>query len=127
MGKLISALTMKCPRCGEGELYDKSTLIPKAGMFSMNTHCTECGLKYEKEIGFFYGAMYISYMLNIALFVTATVGYYLFFEDKVDGTWYILGYLLLTFLLIRWIYRMSRSIWLMFFVNYDPDKKEIIK
>jgi uncharacterized protein (DUF983 family) len=127
MGKLISAINLKCPRCGGGDLYEKDTFPPKKGWFSMKTHCSQCGLKFEKEIGFFYGAMYVSYMLNIALFVTVTVSYYLFLEDIVNWGWYITGYVVLTFFLIRWIYRMSRSIWLMFFVSYEPDKREIIK
>jgi uncharacterized protein (DUF983 family) len=127
MGKLISAVQMKCPRCGEGRLYEDQGFFPMKGIFSMKRHCSNCGLKYEKEVGFFYGAMYVSYMLNIALFVTATVGYYMFFEDSLDWRLYILGYLGITFLLIRFIFRMSRSIWLMWMVSYDPDKKDIIK
>lgn len=118
---------MKCPRCGEGELYDRSNLFSFKGVFGMHKNCSNCGLKYEKEIGFFYGAMYVSYMLNIALFVTATVAYYMFFEEQYDWRYYIGVYLLITFTLVRWIYRMSRSIWLMFMVSYDPNKKDIIK
>lgn len=127
MGKISSAVKMKCPRCGEGELYDRSNLFSFKGVFNMHKNCSNCGLKYEKEIGFFYGAMYVSYMLNIALFVTATVAYYMFFEEKYDWRYYIGVYLLITFTLVRWIYRMSRSIWLMFMVSYEPDKKDIIK
>ena len=127
MGKIVSAVKMKCPRCGEGELYDRSNLFTFKGFFKMKEHCSNCGMKYEKEVGFFYGAMYISYMLNIALFVTATVGYYLLFEEKYDWRYYIMVYLLITFLLVRWIYRMSRSIWLMIMVAYEPEKRDIIK
>ena len=127
MGKLSSAVQLKCPRCGKGELYDRTNLFSLKGVFKMNKNCSNCGLKYEKEIGFFFGAMYVSYMINIGLFVTATVGYYMFFEDKLDWRLYIILYLLLTFLLLRWIYRMSRSIWLMFMVNYDPEKIDTIK
>jgi uncharacterized protein (DUF983 family) len=127
MGKVISAVKMKCPRCGEGELYDRNNLFSFKGFFKMKAHCSSCGMKYEKEAGFFYGAMYISYMLNIALFVSATVGYYLFFEEKYDWRYYIMVYLVITFLLVRWIYRMSRSIWLMIMVGFDPEKKDTIK
>lgn len=127
MGKIGSAIKMKCPRCGEGELYDRTNLFSLKGIFSMHKNCSNCGLKYEKEVGFFYGAMYISYMLNIALFVTATVGYYMFFEEKYDWRFYIMVYLLITFTLVRWIYRMSRSLWLMIMISYDPNKKDTIK
>lgn len=127
MGELSAALKMKCPRCGKGELFENTGILPKKGWFGMNTNCSECGLKYEKELGFFYGAMYISYMLNIALFVTVTVGYYLFFEDTFDWRGYIISYVILTLILTKWIYRMSRSLWLMIMIKYEPEKKELTK
>lgn len=124
MGEFKSAITMKCPRCGQGDLYKNTGIIPKKGMFDMIEKCDHCGLKYEKEMGFFYGAMYISYALNMALFITATVAYYLFFENAVDWRVYIMSYLLLTLILTKWIYRMSRSLWLMIMISYQPDKKD---
>lgn len=67
--------------------------------------------------------MYVSYALNIALFVTATVAYYVYFEDKVDWKWYISGYVALTLLLSPMIFRLSRSLWLVMMVGYDPEKR----
>jgi hypothetical protein len=66
--------------------------------------------------------MYISYAINIALFVTATVGYYLFFDEIVDWRYYISGYVILTVLLSPVIFRLSRSIWLMIMTKYEPEK-----
>src|SRR6218665_2951337 len=99
MNKVEATIRMKCPRCHEGEVFKNKNPYNLAKMTAMHKNCPKCGLKYEKEIGFFYGAMYVSYMFNIALFVIATVAYYLFFEDRVDWLWYILAYLAVTFLL----------------------------
>ncbi|NBA88192.1 DUF983 domain-containing protein [Emticicia sp. CRIBPO] len=123
MGNLSTALQLKCPRCGEGELFEAKNPYTKGKMLAMHTHCPNCGLRYERENGFFYGAMYISYMFNIALFVTAITSYYLFFEDMVDWRWFIGGYVALTGLLTPIIFRLSRSIWIMFMVKYDPEKR----
>lgn len=124
MNKLEATIRMKCPRCREGEVFETKNPYNLSKMTAMYKHCPKCGLKYEKEIGFFYGAMYVSYMFNIALFVIATIAYYLFFEGRVYWLWYILAYLALTFLLFPLLYRLSRSIWLQAFNDYEPDKAD---
>ena len=122
MNKLEATIQMKCPRCHEGEVFETKNPYNLSKMTAMHKHCPKCGLKYEREMGFFYGAMYVSYMFNRALFVIATVAYYLFFEERVYWLWYILGYLALTFLLFPLLYRLSRSIWLQAFIKYEPNK-----
>ena len=39
----------------------------------MNDYCSSCGLKYKIEPSFFYGAMYVSYGLTVAIGVAAFV------------------------------------------------------
>lgn len=112
MGKLSHALKLKCPQCGQGELFAK-----KSSMLDMITHCSQCGLKYEKETGFFYGAMYISYGINVATFVIALVIFYMV-EDNVDWRIYMSSYVLLTVFGIKWIFRLSRSLWLSIMVEF---------
>lgn len=34
----------------------------------MHSHCPHCGLQYEREPGFFWGAMYITYAFTVGLF-----------------------------------------------------------
>ncbi len=123
MNNIVSALKTKCPRCHEGEMFIQSNPYAFGNMMTMHTHCSNCGLRYERETGFFFGAMYISYAINIALFVTATVGYYLFLDALVDWKWYILGYVALTIMLTPVMFRLSRSIWLAIMTKYDPEKR----
>ncbi len=123
MGKLKSALAWKCPRCGEGDLFESNNPYKPGKMMVMLTHCSNCGVRYEKEAGFFYGAMYISYMFNIAFFVIATVAWYLFIEDLMDWRIYISGYVLFTLAIWPLIYRFSRAIWIMLFIKYAPEKR----
>jgi uncharacterized protein (DUF983 family) len=58
---LASGLRLKCPRCGKGSLYAKP--------FRMRDHCLTCGLKFEREQGYFVGAIYINYAATIAIAV----------------------------------------------------------
>ena len=120
MSKLGVILTGKCPRCHEGNLYQAQNPYTIGKMTAMNEHCSNCGLKFEKEPGYFYGAMYISYALNIALFVTALVGYLLFFSEKIESLPYMLLYLGVTIFLFPVIFRLSRSIWINIMVKYQP-------
>ncbi|MCA9052517.1 MAG: DUF983 domain-containing protein [Planctomycetaceae bacterium] len=57
------ALRLKCPRCGEGELFE--------GWFRMPERCGVCRLKYERAPGYFLGAAYINYGA-IALLTTVS-------------------------------------------------------
>lgn len=88
----------------------------------MHESCSNCEMKYERETGFFFGAMYVSYALNIALFVTAVVGYFLFFSAA-DWRYYIGTYVALTLFLTPVLFRLSRSIWLQFMVKFEPEKR----
>ena len=54
-------LRLKCPRCGAGSLYDKP--------FKMNEHCANCALKFEREQGYFIGAIYINYAATVGIAV----------------------------------------------------------
>lgn len=123
MNNFVATLKTKCPRCHEGEMFVNSNPYAVGNMLTMHTHCSNCGIRYERESGFFFGAMYISYAINIALFVTATVGYYLFLKPLVDWRWYIFGYVALTVLLTPVIFRLSRSVWLSIMTKYDPEKR----
>ncbi|MEZ5180915.1 MAG: DUF983 domain-containing protein [Acidimicrobiales bacterium] len=47
--------TKRCPNCGAGDLY--------RGWFQMAERCPRCGLRFEREPGFFTGA----YLINFAI------------------------------------------------------------
>ncbi len=115
MNKLEASIKMKCPKCKEGDVFQSKNPFEFGKMTETNTNCPKCGIKFEKEIGFFYGSMYVSYAFNVAIFVVAVVAYYLFFEATVDWRIYISGYLLLSLILYPVLFRLSRSIWLQLF------------
>jgi len=54
-------LRLRCPRCGIGPLYRKA--------FRMNDQCAHCGLKLEREQGYFIGAIYINYGATVGIAV----------------------------------------------------------
>ncbi len=52
-------LRQRCPRCRRGRVF--------RGSLEMNPTCPECGLVFEREQGYFLGAMYVSYTLSTIL------------------------------------------------------------
>lgn len=126
MGKLSSALQEKCPRCGEGDLYIHKSYLPFSKKpFEMKKYCPSCGLKYEKELGYFYGSMFVSYALNIALFVACLLVYIFLFKENYGWAYFGVGYILLTLLLTGVIFRLSRSLWITVLTKYEPETKDV--
>src|SRR2546427_10553869 len=58
-GILARGLRLRCPRCGCCPLY--------SGYFRMQERCAACGFRYEREQGYFVGAIYINYAITVAL------------------------------------------------------------
>lgn len=126
-GYLKSMFGMKCPRCRKGNMFTDSNPYKKMSLqhiFSMPEHCPECTQRYDMEPGFWYGTGYVSYALAVAICVTTFVaGVILFglsFRDNSIFYWLIANSLLLL-ILQPWLMRLSRVIYIRFFVSYDAD------
>jgi uncharacterized protein (DUF983 family) len=100
----VSALMRgRCPRCRSGRIFTALMRMPE--------ECEVCALRFEREPGYFTGAMYISYVLALPIFV---------------GLFLALGYLVpelgapvalvLTVLLflpfVPVVFRFSRIVWI---------------
>lgn len=59
----MAVLRGLCPRCGAGRIFRG----PIFWLSPMNETCAICGLKFEREPGYFLGAMYISYAMAVPL------------------------------------------------------------
>jgi hypothetical protein len=87
----------------------------------MHKKCAHCGEAFEKEVGFYYGAMYVSYGVNIAYGVGLFLLTVLLF--KIDLIAYLLLFFGLVVVLSPWTIRISRLIYLNLFVKFDSSKK----
>ncbi|MEP1085063.1 DUF983 domain-containing protein [Algoriphagus sp.] len=114
---LKSIYQCKCPRCHEGDLFQRGQLFNPTKFSDMNKDCSHCGQYFEPEPGFYLGAMFISYGFNTAVFIAVWVALSVLKPDYSLTLLLVLigvGILVLT----PFIYRISRSIWLAFFVPY---------
>ena len=115
--KLYSILTGSCPRCQKESMYLDNNLLHLSKILKMNDHCSHCGLKYQIEPSFFYGAMYVSYGLNVAIGIAAFVLAFVLFNASI-GTAFV-TIVLSIIVLYPLVMRLSRSIYINMFVSYE--------
>ncbi|KIA87479.1 DUF983 domain-containing protein [Flavobacterium sp. AED] len=116
--KLYSILTGTCPKCQNESMYlDKNPLhIDK--VLKMHENCSHCGLKYQIEPSFFYGAMYVSYGLNVGVGIAAFIIAFVIFGSSLKVAF--IAIIASLILLFPFILRLSRNIYINMFVSYDP-------
>ncbi|WP_019039534.1 DUF983 domain-containing protein [Psychroflexus tropicus] len=119
--KLYSVFTGKCPVCQEGKMYVEPNPYKLSKIYDMHERCSVCNQKFKIEPSFFYGAMYVSYGLGVAFSVAAFITSYFFIGmDVITSFFSIIAVLLIMGPIIM---RLSRNIWINFFLSYDKDAK----
>lgn len=122
---LKSVYHCKCPRCRKGDMFLRGELFNPLKFSVMNKNCSHCGQSFEPEPGYYFGAMFISYAINTALFISVWIALYHFKEDySLTLLLTILGVAALVFL--PFIYRISRSIWIAIFVRFEGENVKSI-
>ncbi len=120
--KLNSILTGSCPRCQNESMYLDKNPLHFSKILKMNENCSHCGLKYQIEPSFFYGAMYVSYGLNVALSIAVFVISFLFLSLNLKTTF--ISILVANIVLYPFVLRWSRNIYINFFVSFDEKFKK---
>ena len=123
-GYLSTVVSCFCPRCREGKLFKNSLSIRLKKNMAMNEKCPVCSQVTDIEVGFYYGTGYVSYLVALFISVVCFLLWWLFigfsFLDNRFVYWITTNSILLI-VLQPWLMRFSRSLWLSFFVRYDPD------
>ncbi len=117
--KLNSILTGSCPKCQNESMYFDKNPWRLGNVLKMNENCGHCGLKYQIEPSFFYGAMYVSYALNVAVGIAAFIISHVFIGlNLIQAFIVIIGTLVVTFpFVLRW----ARNIYINMFISFDPN------
>lgn len=125
---LSSMLTSRCPRCREGKVFHKHNAYEKNSA-QMHENCPVCGQPTEIEVGFYYGTGYVSYTLSIVLLAASFVAWKVLigvtFSIDDNRIFYWMGCSFTLLLILQPVLiRLSRVLWLSWFVSYDPQWKE---
>jgi hypothetical protein len=102
---------------------NKVSISGKKNM-AMPEKCPVCGQPMELEVGFYYGTGYVSYALTVAISVATFLAFWAIYGISIDDNslyiWLVLNVIVLV-IGLPYIMRLSRTLWLSFFVSYDPD------
>ncbi|MCB0636174.1 MAG: DUF983 domain-containing protein [Lewinella sp.] len=115
--KAYSILNLTCPRCHEASMWYTGSFSFKKS-FDMKPVCDHCGQNLEPEPGFYYGAMFISYIFTAWL----SIFFVIFFHWVLDLSLEVSFVLLILFMAFCFVYffRLARSIWININIKYDP-------
>lgn len=116
--KIYTIFAFKCPRCMKGDLYPTST-FSFSKPFEMNDSCNHCKQKFFPEPGFYYGAMFISYIFTGWFSIAFVLLLHWIFNWSTMASFATL--IAILGVLFVYIFRLSRSIWLSLMIKYDPD------
>jgi uncharacterized protein (DUF983 family) len=114
---VVDMLRQRCPRCRAGSIFPYSIF---RGFPRMCERCTVCDLKFQREEGYFLGAMYISFGLAlviislIAVLLWAITGWWI----TKDMTWAVVLFLPLA----PAISLFARVLWIYLDQTFDPEK-----
>jgi uncharacterized protein (DUF983 family) len=118
--KLYSIFTGTCPVCQNESMYTSSNLYNPKKTQEMRERCSHCDTKYKIEPSFFYGSMYVSYGVGVAIaMITFGLTYFAFDMSR----WNI--FLIITsisIISVPIVIRLSRNIWINIFMDYDKEK-----
>lgn len=113
--KLFPAfVACKCPRCRVGSIFRHGPYALKAGK-GLHDKCSHCNFIYEKEPGYFYGAMYVSFALAVGELITIATSISILTGSN-EPWCYIIPMLSIVIALAPLNYRYSKVI-LMYFLT----------
>ena len=121
MSALIALIKGECPQCRDGKVFtNKATNLRK--FKNMHENCPSCGVRFESEPGFFWGAMYFSYAYSVASFIL--IGFFFFkLSDVVNLTHYVLSVIIFTLITSPLSFRMSRLLMMYIAAPYRKYQK----
>lgn len=117
-----SILTGSCPKCQEESMYVERNPYKLSTLYKMHDTCSHCHTQYKIEPSFFYGAMYVSYGVTVAIGVAVFVVLNLILQLNVLETF--LGIVVVILALMPVTARISRNIYINLFIHFDKNWKQ---
>lgn len=110
----VGILLGRCPRCRRGAVYQ--------GIIKMHNACAYCGFRFDREEGYYTGAMYASYFLAVGALAVIGVLVWLLLGNILSANQGMLLAALVFLPTVPFLFRYSRIIWLYIDVLVDPSQ-----
>ena len=116
MSSMLNLLLCRCPNCGKTDMF-KSSAFNLLHFIEMRDSCDQCHLNFHPEPGYYLGAMYISYVINSFIFLAVALTVKFKYDFTLTNTFLLLG--ILSFVLLPYTLRFSRTLWLFITKNVE--------
>ncbi|TWT39701.1 DUF983 domain-containing protein [Blastopirellula retiformator] len=104
------SLRLRCPLCGQGHLL--------RSWFRMHQDCPECGVRFEREPGFFLGSIYFNY--GLTTLIVAVTYPILLFNGIANSQTLLFASLAFVLVFPLIFFPLARSLWLGHDQYWDP-------
>jgi uncharacterized protein (DUF983 family) len=108
--RLQAILSQKCPVCFHGSVFLRG--------ITMRDLCPVCGLRFEREQGYWLGALYVAYGLAVPILSVFTLLLWQFTPWGVSRSFLVA--MLVFFPLSPIVFRYSRVVWMHLDQLLDP-------
>lgn len=108
---LARALRRRCPRCGD-KAFDS--------FFGIKHHCARCGLKFQREPGYWVGAVIINTAVSFGAFVLVFGGLVVASWPNVVWTAVLAATVFVNGTLPVVFYPLSKTLWLALELSWHP-------
>lgn len=105
-------LRRRCPRCGERHIF--------TGFFDLHERCPGCGMKFEREPGYWVGAMIIITTFTFALFLVLLVGGMIITWPDVPWNWLLGVTIGANLILPVLLYPRAKTTWVGLEMSWHP-------
>jgi uncharacterized protein (DUF983 family) len=112
---LMRGLMLRCPDCGQAGIYQS--------LLQVRHHCPNCGLLFQREQGYFTGALYVNIAVAEGSVLLAFLICMLIGVTNIDRMFTIL--IAISALAPLLFFLHSRSFWLCFDYLVDPTRPHV--
>lgn len=118
-----SIFGMHCPRCRRGDLFETNA-FSFSKPFEQYEHCPECGQNYFPEPGFYWGAMFISYIGSGFFCLGFVMILHWVLDWSLTASFFALIAVFAVFFV--WWFRFSRSLYFHLVTKYEARMTEAV-
>ena len=111
-GQVMRGFRRRCPRCGEGKAFES--------YFKMRERCPVCGHSFEREEGYWTGAMIVNIAACEIWFFIGFVGILIATVPDVNWSAILAVMLVTNGLLPILFYPFSKTIWMALDLRFHP-------
>ncbi|MFT4762896.1 MAG: hypothetical protein ACI87N_001491 [Flavobacteriales bacterium] len=120
MNIVSSVINYYCPKCRGQKMFKEPLNIMNP--LDMHESCSVCKEDFEPEPGFYFGAMFLSYIMSGFSYLFIALGLVFGFDWGVNGAMAtVLLFAVVTFIPLM---RLSRSLWIHIIVGYDKQHEK---